>query len=509
MAKRDARSEISRIARERILVLDGAWGTLIHGAGARPRGLPRHAVRRPPGRRHRRPRRAQPDAARLRRRGPPALPRRGRRHHDDEHVHRHLDRPGGLRARALGLRDERRRRSHRPGGGRATASSQARSGPLNVTLSLSPKVDDPGFRTHTFDQVKDAYAEQMLALAEGGVDLLLLETIFDTLNAKAAIAAAREHVPGLPLWISATIVDRSGRTLSGQTIEAFWASVEHAEPLIVGVNCSLGASEMRSYVADLAHAAPCLVSAHPNAGLPNAFGGYDETPEITSTLLREFAEARPPQRRGELLRLGAGAHGSDRRRRSRPRPPGAAPGAAPHALERPRAVRDRPRHRVRPDRRAHERHRVVALPDARRVRRLRGGGRGGARAGSGRRERARREHGRRPARQRSGDAEVPERDRDRARGRPAARDGGQLALERPRGRAAVDPGQGDRQLDQPQGGRGALPRAGEAHPRLRRRRRRAWPSTRRARRPTSSGGSRSAAAPTTSSPARRGSRPRI
>src|SRR5215831_9404800 len=164
-------------------------------------------------------------------------------------------------------------------------------GPLNVTLSLSPRVDDPAFRTHTFDQVKEAYAEQMTALAEGGVDLLLLETVFDTLNAKAAIVAAREHVPELPLWISATIVDRSGRMLSGQTIEAFWSSIEHADPLIVGINCSLGAREMRSYVSDLAHVAPCLVSAHPNAGLPNAFGGYDETPELTSALLGEFAAA--------------------------------------------------------------------------------------------------------------------------------------------------------------------------------------------------------------------------
>ena len=164
-------------------------------------------------------------------------------------------------------------------------------GPLNVTLSLSPRVDDPGYRTHTFDQIKEAYAEQMLALAEGGVDLLMLETVFDTLNAKAAIVAARESVPDLPLWISATIVDRSGRMLSGQTIEAFWSSIEHADPLIVGINCSLGAHEMRPYVAELAHVAPCLVSVHPNAGLPNAFGGYDETPEITSSLLREFAEA--------------------------------------------------------------------------------------------------------------------------------------------------------------------------------------------------------------------------
>jgi 5-methyltetrahydrofolate--homocysteine methyltransferase len=164
-------------------------------------------------------------------------------------------------------------------------------GPLNVTLSLSPRVDDPGFRTHTFDQVKGAYSEQIAGLVEGGVDLLLLETVFDTLNAKAAITAARETAPDLPLWISATIVDLSGRTLSGQTIEAFWNAVEHADPLVVGINCSLGASEMRPYVAELAHLAPCLVACHPNAGLPNAFGGYDETPEMTSALLGEFATA--------------------------------------------------------------------------------------------------------------------------------------------------------------------------------------------------------------------------
>ena len=162
-------------------------------------------------------------------------------------------------------------------------------GPLNITLSLSPRVDDPGYRTHTFDQVVESYAEQIRGLAEGGVDLLLVETIFDTLNAKAAIAAAREAAPQLPLWISVTIVDLSGRTLSGQTLEAFWTAIEHADPLIVGVNCSLGAKEMRPYVAELSRLATCLTSAHPNAGLPNAFGGYDETPDVTSALLHEFA----------------------------------------------------------------------------------------------------------------------------------------------------------------------------------------------------------------------------
>jgi 5-methyltetrahydrofolate--homocysteine methyltransferase len=168
-------------------------------------------------------------------------------------------------------------------------------GPLNQTLSLSPKVDDPAYRRITFDQVRESYAGQIRGLLDGGVDLLLVETIFDTLNAKAAIVAARdvmdEYGVEVPLWISVTIVDRSGRTLSGQTIEAFWASVEHAEPLIVGVNCSLGAREMRPYVAELARIAPTYVSCHPNAGLPNAFGGYDERPEDTSGYLREFAAA--------------------------------------------------------------------------------------------------------------------------------------------------------------------------------------------------------------------------
>ncbi|MEQ4303269.1 methionine synthase [Plantactinospora sp. B6F1] len=173
-------------------------------------------------------------------------------------------------------------------GGRFVAGSV---GPLNVTLSLSPRVDDPAFRTVSFDRVREAYAEQIRALAEGGVDILLIETIFDTLNAKAAIAAAREVAPDLPLWISVTIVDLSGRTLSGQTVEAFWTSIAHAEPLAVGVNCSLGAAEMRPHVADLARLADTYVACHPNAGLPNAFGGYDQQPEETGRLLREFADA--------------------------------------------------------------------------------------------------------------------------------------------------------------------------------------------------------------------------
>src|SRR3954468_23681164 len=163
-------------------------------------------------------------------------------------------------------------------------------GPRNVTFSLSPRVDEPAYRTHTFEQIREAYAEQVRGLAEGGVDFLLIETIFDTLNAKAAIAAALDKAPDLPLWISFTAIDRSGRNLSGQTVDAFWLSVEHAQPFIVGVNCSLGAMQMRPFVEDLARVAPTWVACHPNAGLPNEMGTHDEQPGDTSRFLREFAQ---------------------------------------------------------------------------------------------------------------------------------------------------------------------------------------------------------------------------
>src|SRR3989440_185877 len=164
-------------------------------------------------------------------------------------------------------------------------------GPTNVTLSLSPKVEVPSYREVTFDQLRDGYAEAASALKEGGVDILLIETVFDTLNAKAAIAAVREVAPEIPLFVSVTIVDRSGRNLSGQTVEAFWTSVEHSEPFAAGVNCSLGATEMRPYVEAMSRVAPVYVICYPNAGLPNSFGGYDEQPPTTSSLLKEFAKA--------------------------------------------------------------------------------------------------------------------------------------------------------------------------------------------------------------------------
>jgi 5-methyltetrahydrofolate--homocysteine methyltransferase len=168
-------------------------------------------------------------------------------------------------------------------------------GPSSKTLSLSPDVNDAAFRPISFDALREAYAEQVHGLVEGGVDLLLIETIFDTLNAKAAIVAAQEVFAEcgseLPLMISVTISDRSGRTLSGQTIDAFWTSVAHARPLAVGINCALGADEMRPFLAELAGFAPAFVSCYPNAGLPNAFGGYDERPHETAAKLREFAQS--------------------------------------------------------------------------------------------------------------------------------------------------------------------------------------------------------------------------
>jgi 5-methyltetrahydrofolate--homocysteine methyltransferase len=168
-------------------------------------------------------------------------------------------------------------------------------GPMSKTLSLSPDVNNPGFRAVSFDEVATAYYEQVKALVEGGVDLLLIETIFDTLNAKAAIYAIKKyfrdtHQPELPVSISGTITDASGRTLSGQTLEAFYVSVMHARPLSIGLNCALGAQEMRSHIEELSQIAACYTSAYPNAGLPNAMGEYDEQPEETAHFLEEWAE---------------------------------------------------------------------------------------------------------------------------------------------------------------------------------------------------------------------------
>ena len=277
---------------ERVAVLDGAWGTMFQGAGLGPADYRADVV--PADHAH--DVTGDPDLLNLTRPDVVLDVHRqylaagaditttntftatsiGQADYGLEHLVREMNVRGARLARQAA--DE--------AGGRFVAGAV---GPLNVTLSLSPRVDDPAYRAVTFDAVKAAYAEQIAALAEGGVDLLLVETIFDTLNAKAAIAAAREVAPGLPLWISVTIVDLSGRTLSGQTVEAFWRSVEAADPLVVGVNCSLGAEEMRPHVAELARIAGTYVACHPNAGLPNAFGGYDQTPAETAGLIEGFA----------------------------------------------------------------------------------------------------------------------------------------------------------------------------------------------------------------------------
>ena len=166
-------------------------------------------------------------------------------------------------------------------------------GPTNRTASMSPDVNNPGFRAVTFDDLANAYYEQVRGLVDGGVDLLLVETIFDTLNAKAALFAidqyCQEHRKPIPIMASVTITDQSGRTLSGQLIEAFWNSISHAPLMSIGINCALGAKQMRPYIEELAGLAPVYISCYPNAGLPNAFGGFDETPERMAADLHDFA----------------------------------------------------------------------------------------------------------------------------------------------------------------------------------------------------------------------------
>jgi 5-methyltetrahydrofolate--homocysteine methyltransferase len=186
----------------------------------------------------------------------------------------------------------------------AAASADARPrfvagaiGPMPVTASLSPDVNDPGFRSVSFDQLRYDYRQQVDALMEGGVDILLVETIFDTLNAKAALAAIEDAFEAagrkLPVMISGTITDRSGRTLTGQTVEAFWTSVCHVKPLSIGLNCALGPKEMRPFVEELVHLAPTFTCFYPNAGLPDPLSetGFPETPATLAPQLREWAEA--------------------------------------------------------------------------------------------------------------------------------------------------------------------------------------------------------------------------
>lgn len=189
---------------------------------------------------------------------------------------------------AAGARD--RHLAEHPG---ANALVAGVLGPTNRTASLSPDVNRPGYRAISFDDLVAVYREAAEALAEGGADFLMVETIFDTLNAKAALFALSDfndcRDDPLPVWISVTVTDASGRTLSGQTVEAFWNSVAHADPLVVGLNCALGPAQMRAYLEELSRLAPCFVSCHPNAGLPNAFGGYDLGAEEMAAEVGDFA----------------------------------------------------------------------------------------------------------------------------------------------------------------------------------------------------------------------------
>ena len=170
-------------------------------------------------------------------------------------------------------------------------------GPTNKTLSLSPDVEDPGFREVTFDEIVDVYREQCAALVEGGADFILIETVFDTLNCKAAIMAVkqleRELNRDIPLMISLTLTDLSGRNLSGHTVEAFWAAIRHAKPVTIGLNCSFGAEQLRPHVATLSKLCDTLIMVYPNAGLPNELGAYDEAPHTTAGLVKEWADAGP------------------------------------------------------------------------------------------------------------------------------------------------------------------------------------------------------------------------
>ncbi len=457
---REARlARLPALLGERILVLDGAMGTL----------LQRHAFTEADFRGvrfadHDRDVRGdndllcltQPDAVRD---GPSRLPRGRRRHRQHQLLHGDPDRAGRLRPGAPRPRDQ---RGGSPPGprGRRRIGGPGRPAPVRRRLPrphqphgvAQPDVNDPAARNVSFEELAEAYREAAEGQVAGGADLLLLETIFDTLNAKAAIFAIHGLFEDLgfrlPLVISGTIVDASGRTLSGQTLEAFWTSIRHADPLLVGLNCALGPRQLREHVEELSRLADVALSAYPNAGLPNELGGYDETPEEMAARARRVGAGRPAQRRGLLLRLHAGAHRRHRRgRRGRSRrapsptrgtghPPGR-PGAAHH----PDA-----RRRLRQRRRADQRHRLaqVRAADGRcRGRGPRGRGRGRRdrpRPGRERRRDDRREHGRGDARRRRRHDPLPAPARRGARHRRRAGHGRQLQVVRHRGRAAPAPG---------------------------------------------------------------------
>ena len=300
-------------------------------------------------------------------------------------------------------------------------------GPTNRTASISPDVSNPGFRAISFDQLRTAYGEQIKGLLDGGADLLLIETIFDTLNAKAAIYAIAEACAergiDIPVMISGTITDMSGRLLSGQTPGAFWNSVRHANPVTIGLNCALGAREMRAHIAELGRLADTYVCAYPNAGLPNEFGYYDESPEFMAELLGEFATAG-------LVNVVGGCCGTtpDHIAAIAKAVAGKAPRPIPEvprqlAAVRPGSLYADAGNSLREYRRAHQRHRLGQIPQADHRRRLHQRAHHRARAGRERRAGDRRQHGRGAARLRRGDGDLPQSDRRRAGHRARAGDG--------------------------------------------------------------------------------------
>ena len=311
-------------------------------------------------------------------------------------------------------------------------------GPTTKTLSISPDVNNPAFRAITFDAMRDAFKDQARGLIDGGSQLLLVETQIDTLNAKAALVAIdevfEEKGVRLPLMVSATLTDRSGRTLSGQTLDAFYLSVEHARPFSVGLNCALGAREMRPYLADLARAVDGYISCYPNAGLPNAFGEYDEKPAETAALVKEFAESSfvniiggccgtTPDHIREIA--SAVAHLAPRPVRHEARGPRHKP---PDPSVRPGALGHPARQQFPNGRRAHQRHRVEEVRAAGQGEGL--GRRDGRRdrPGPRRRQHHRRQHGRRHAGFGSLHDRVPQLHRHRARDCARAGDGRQLEV---------------------------------------------------------------------------------
>ena len=336
-------------------------------------------------------------------------------------------------------------------------------GPTNRTASISPDVSNPGYRAVTFDDLRSAYGEQIKGLLDGGADLLLVETIFDTLNAKAALYAIaeirEERRIDVPVMISGTITDKSGRLLSGQLPEAFWNSVRHARPITIGFNCALGAEDLRAHIADIGRVADTLVCAYPNAGLPNEFGQYDESPEYMARLIGEFASAG-------LVNIVGGCCGTT--------PDHIAAIAAAVAPHRPRAIPViEPRLRLSglepfeltpaiPFVNVGERTNVTGSAKFRKL--ITAGDytaalAGGARPGRERRPDHRRQHGRGPARFREGDGDVPQPRRRRAGYRPRPGHGRFLEIRRDRSRPEMRAGQAGGEFDLDEG------RRGEIHPR--------------------------------------------